>query len=493
MRMTAEVQNRIVSIALPLEGGKHEYFSGYILGDGVIITCLHGFLDSEGWYDPERNIVIQSQGFKEEVSFEGNTANSLKDTSGDKLILFSAKKYDVALLQCDTAKARFDGLLLRELEEKGVWDAGGYPRYNINNGKAGGYENFSGVFNPAVATEDFLKLKIKNPELDEMANWQEVSGSPVFIPEKLTGIVVEYSTFRNTDDEQEGIKNGLKAVCLKRLWDADKKFQYILRELEDSCGKSAKILREAEQLLENNEQFKKVLGNKDGVRQIVRNLAEQDLSNFLQHLDKLEARQEDKRTFALALLPWYFVNQSVVIDQSAKSAVDIECIYDVAAECSMAALDCREAHLSACRPADKETDQDYKPFVTRGKFALAPECGIEKEPKRSLDALNRNILSGAALDQLIQKRFAEDEIFPELVAKKHLEWAKAQGNSFYFVVRLESTSLEMKTIDAYKAKYPDLIILNLAAGTEDNKHLAEHEMPLRTQLPALIAERKNDE
>ncbi|MCI5162473.1 MAG: hypothetical protein D3917_10760 [Candidatus Electrothrix sp. AX5] len=492
MQMTAEVQNRIVSVALPLTDGNRQYFSGYILGDGVIITCLHGFTDPDVKYDPERKIIIRSQSFKEDISFKGDTVDSLEDTSGNKLILFSAKEYDVALMQCNTAKARFAGLLLREPDSKGVWDAGGYPRYNINQGT--GYENFSGEFNPAVTTESFLKLKVINPELEDMASWQEVSGSPVFIAEKLAAIVIEYSTHCDPKNQQKQIRNGLKTVHLKRLHEADEEFRRILRELEDSCGKSAKILQEAEQLLENNEQFKKVLDNKAGARQIVRNLAEQDLPNFLQHLDKLEARREDKRTLALALLPWYFVNQSVVIDQSAKNAVDIDCIYDVAAECSMAALDCREAHLSACRPADKETDQDYKPFVTRGKFALTPECGIEKEPKKSLDALNRNILSGAALDQLIQKRFAEDEIFPELVAKKHLEQAKAQGNSFYLVVRLESTSFDkMETVDAFKAKYPDLIILNLAAGTENNKHLAEHEMPLRTQLPALIAERKHDE
>ncbi|CAK8712696.1 hypothetical protein KKHLCK_01715 [Candidatus Electrothrix laxa] len=499
MRMTPEVQQRIVSIALPLIGDKpdqHAYFSGYILGNGIIITCFHGFSEPEGKYDSQRPIVIQFQAeILEEISFQGETAADLMDMSAEKLLIFFSDKHDVALLKCDKAKGQFDGLLMQQLDKRGDWDAGGYPRYNIKNEAAGGYENFSGVFNAPAITEHRLKLNITNPQLDAMESWQEVSGSPVFINDKLAGIVIAYSTFCNLNDQEEERKNGLTVALLQRLWDADKQFQTLLEKIDSSFDKSEKILQQAESLLKpllkNNEQLKNALDSEANVGQIVRNLTKQNLSDFLDHLDALKtATQEDRRALALTLLPWYFIDQSVIIDRSTENTIDIQCVYDVAAECSMAALDCRKANIDVYLGGQGITSQDYQPVVTKGRYALSPECGIDEGVKKSLDALNDNILSSSALDKVLLERFTrEGDSFPKIMVKNRLKEGRKKGETYYLVVKLNKSSPELEKITEYKKNYPDLIILNLEGNDEE---LAERQMPLFTQLPAIIAERNPD-
>lgn len=66
--------------------------------------------------------------------------------------------------------------------------------------------------------------------------------------------------------------------------------------------------------------------------------------------------------------------------------------------------------------------------------------------------------------------------------------ARKEGNSFYLIVRFGSE--ELKKLAKYAEEYPNLIILNLAAGNPD---LEKAELPLLINLPALIAERKHDE
>ncbi|MCI5147754.1 MAG: serine protease, partial [Candidatus Electrothrix sp. AR3] len=333
---------------------KHKYFSGYILGNGIIITCRHGFASAEGTYDNQRPVLVRitsqdSKEFDHEIFFQATT---LQDLASEGIILFESDDYDVVLLQCEQAIATFETLLFDKLEEGDVWEGGGYPYYNRKNRDTEGLEIFSGTFEGAVSKGKHLQLNVKT-ELPCMEDWCEASGSPIFIQGKLAGILRRYVKY-DSKEKKRIIPNRLTAVYLERLWNTDKKFQRILNNLNNRyCTKSEKVLGLAEQIVKERVKLKEALDSKAEPKQVVRELVKQNLPDFLQYLEQLEAAQKDKRTLALTLLPWYFVNQSVVIDQSAKGAIDIDCISDVAAECSMAALDCRKAYLDASRSPQK--------------------------------------------------------------------------------------------------------------------------------------------
>lgn len=313
------------------------------------------------------------------------------------------------LLHCEQAAANIDLLLLNELEEPGDWKGGGYPYYNRETQDTDGLELFSGTFEAPAAGGKHLQLNVTTT-LPCMRDWREASGSPIFIQGKLAGILRRYFEY-DSERKKEVIPNRLTAVYLKRLWDGDEEFRRILQKFDTSYStKSEKILKLADQMLNEKANLKKALGGSAEPGQVVRELVQQSLPDFLEYIEQLDTNQEDRRTLALALLPWYFINQSVVIDRSAEGAIDIDCICDVAAECSMAAFDCRKAYVTASRPAGK-TKQDYRAFVMRGRFALSspPENGIDKDGIHVFDVLNKNILSTSALDNLLAERFAKDQ------------------------------------------------------------------------------------
>ncbi len=493
--MRTEVQERVVRLALPTKNNgqkKRRYFSGYVLGNGIIITCRHGFADADGTYDNQRPVLVQipSQDAKEadqEIAFKETTLQGLVN---EGVILFESKEYDIVLLQCERAIGDFDSLFLDKLEEPGKWESGGYPYYNRENRDTAGMELFSGSFESVIFEGKHLQLNVTT-ELANMKDWREASGSPVFIQEKLAGILRRYFQYDSSGNKQI-IPNRLTAIYLKRLWDTDDNFRHILGQLNNGYStKSKKIIELAGKIIAKRTGLKSSLTDTTKPSQFARELVTRNLPDFLQRLEQLDTNQDDKRILALTLLPWYFINQSVVIDQSAKGAIDIDCVYDVAAECSMAAFDNRTAYIDAYRLGDNETDQDYKPIVTRGKFALSPECGVDEGAQKSIDALNNAILSSAGLDKVLLERFTrEGDNFPKLIVKNHLKEARKKGSSYYLVVNFDASSPELEKIRKYKEAYPDLIILNLEAEDET---LAEQQIPLLSKLPTIIAERKHDD
>ncbi|RWX48352.1 hypothetical protein VT98_11641, partial [Candidatus Electrothrix communis] len=179
--MRKAVQSRIVRIALPTQSdGKktHRYFSGYILGNGIIITCRHGFED--GKYDNQRPVRVRiksedSKGLDHKISFQATTLQGL---ASEEIILFESKNYDIVLLQCEQATGNFESLLFNELEEPGDWKGGGYPYYNRKNRDTAGLELFSGSFEAVVSEGKHLQLNVIT-ELPRMEDWREASGSPI--------------------------------------------------------------------------------------------------------------------------------------------------------------------------------------------------------------------------------------------------------------------------------------------------------------------------
>ncbi|MCI5137494.1 MAG: hypothetical protein D3922_03560 [Candidatus Electrothrix sp. AR1] len=216
--MRKEVQSRIVRFALPTlskDKKTNRYFSGYILGNGIIITCRHGFATADGKYDHQRPLLVRiaSQDSKDsdyEVPFQETTLQGLVN---EGIILFESKNYDIVLLQCEPVTGIFESLLTNELEQPGDWEAGGYPYYNRDNRATAGLELFSGSFETVVSEGKHLQLNVTT-ELPRMEDWREASGSPIFIQGKLAGILCRYFEY-DSKRKKQVIPKRLTAVYLK--------------------------------------------------------------------------------------------------------------------------------------------------------------------------------------------------------------------------------------------------------------------------------------
>ncbi|MCI5125632.1 MAG: hypothetical protein D3925_14445 [Candidatus Electrothrix sp. AR5] len=409
MRMTEEIQNRIVSIALPLTDGNHEYFSGYILGDGVVITCLHGFLDPEENYDSDRNIVIRSQGFKEDISFQGKTVDSLKDTSGEKLILFVAKEYDVALLKFSRPDVRFVNLQFPHVDKKGDWDAGGYPYFNIENKETGGYLNFSGIFTPVEAKGKFLRLHVEQPKLKNLENWQSVSGAPVFIEKKLAGIICKYSLFPDVSDgEETQVQDELKAVCLKRLWDdpSEQKFQEIIQGLR--CASSA-FRKKIEDLFTENSRLREQLvdhlkSDQETLADAVLNLDKQQLMEMCSDLNRKEKLPGIRELLLYAMAYHYENDVNACFDQQStedKPYIDVPVVRVEACEFLMASRDERSPVFQKIIGASGRNE------VVPGKYSLLspPEYGIHSNAAE--DVMEQLLAGRGDMDCVLERIFGD--------------------------------------------------------------------------------------
>lgn len=148
-------QDRIVGLKIPLVATTHLYSSGYILGNGLILTCRHSFISDKGTqFDNGKPIKIVSQGFEGEIQFQGKTLNDLIE---EQVIIFTSEKYDIALLSCK-AVADFEEFHLEELNTAGTWECGGYPVFNHKGKNTSGYKNFDGTFTAVEHNGIYLYL-----------------------------------------------------------------------------------------------------------------------------------------------------------------------------------------------------------------------------------------------------------------------------------------------------------------------------------------------
>ena len=484
--MKKETQDRIVKIVIPLMGGSSLYFSGYIIGNGMILTCQHGFVSkSNSHYDTNKKIQISSSSIETTIPLNVINLQGLVD---EEIVCFASVKYDIALLACesDSLKVPYQNLHLTELDaDHGYqWIAGGYPFFNKDEKETQGYKHFSGKCESVEQKATKISLTV-NIELVEMANWNEASGSPIFIDNKLAGIVRKYTN---------EVRHELKASYLKRLWDDpnEPEFRRILEPLQHSHLSSIKhcveqkIYDTAKDFLKQNEILTFSLAKQgESTDQTLDRLCAKNLLDLLSDLENrkkgaAEDIQQKISVFALKFLPYYFSDKAVIIDkaiqQKYEATIDLACVSDVAVEFSLASFDSREANIKLIAG---DTSSENQLVVEGRKYALSPETGIDQANEDKL-AMTKQMLSGSALDVEL-KRFSKGRFRanPEKQINRHLKKARESGNSFYLVICLDKADLDYKSnlakMKQYHATYPDLIIVGLsldeAVGEEEDNDL----------------------
>lgn len=229
MSLSPDIQARIVKISLPASGGdEHWHFTGFVLCDGLVITCRHGFVKKK-CFDDERPIKIVCQkgegggGTDEKVSFSGQRIDQVTVTElGEvgKPILYESEAFDVALLSCPNLKAIYHPV--RPLAGNGEWFSGGFPKFN-REGEANGFKLFAGRQSGRKIEVCYQSMTVFDPLLDSDDDWKNASGSPVFVDDQFIGLLKEY---------RKEAKGNFVVSDLQKLWDQNDNFR---KTIESFC------------------------------------------------------------------------------------------------------------------------------------------------------------------------------------------------------------------------------------------------------------------
>lgn len=514
--MDAATEARIVDIGLPLSNGGYSYFSGYVISDGLILTCLHGFkgnydssidnLEESLEYDPSQKISICSSGFDTEINLDASCFDELAE--GAFFAYFSdefSEKYDVVIFNCAEAKAPYQQKIqLANLNTPDDWLAGGFPFFNRATTETGGYCNFHGKFNAPSSTAVNLVLNVATP-LPNMKDWGCASGSPVFIKERLAGVLRRFTRYESENDKYVVIPNQLEASYLKKLWEEDPNFKAFF-ELQDPTHK---IIKHVVSFLTDSScsGLRSVMGE-DSPENLVARLQSSPLANFLDEMDGVTNTSiETKKGFTNSFVPFYFSDYALLIEQTMSSpTVDIACVKEIAAEYAMSAFSGREANVAYRGDATTRSGELY---VSEGKQALAamPESGIghigldkaalaeDFKRRRALPDIlidkERLSIQSTSLEKFVVSRLAnymegghETDAIDEVNAV--LEEDSRKNIHYYMVVKIDKSSDSGKQalglIESYKSTFPGLIFINLTpSGRMD-----ERERLLHRKLPGII-------
>ena len=462
--MIENIQRRVVRIELPLIGGDYSYFSGYIIGDGTIITCRHGFA-KEGIsdYEKDQSIEVIAQGYKSHIPLNGaSNFNELK-TNVDSIILFESEQYDIVIFQDEKAKGYYSGLSLSEWDELGDWEGAGYPSYNDDEKETKGYESLDGEASTAAIDGIVLKLQTKK-KLVEMEGWSQVSGSPIFPKGKtnLVGIV------RNYD---QAVNDQLEAVYLKRIWDDPKQteFKRVLNHV-----------RSQQVCIYNKAKLEEFLDKEDDLAQKIAEhleIEKNELADTLFSFDKkaimdlgTSLKSENKTyQFLKQAFTCHYDNADVFKDPPTheKPYTTVLCVGVVPCEFTMAANSGRDPIFTL--NADGE--------IQEGMYSLTspPESGIQSEASADIAS---ELLSGNAILSPITERLAADFKTRRNISgdKKRIAQAaklaleNAEGK--YYLQVEDVTDKNLKVLQELHKSFPDISLIELA---EDNDLRIENE------------------
>lgn len=399
--MLEKLQDRTVRIGLPLENNKYSYFSGYVLADGLIITCYHGFAKTRGYSYDNTNKPILIRSFKypdkslQNVSFKSNCIEDLRV----ELFAFYSEDYDVAVMCCDSSiKAPVKDIYQLPIKNRDEFDAGGYPTFNnsLSGTPSKGYNPVYGEANDSVDGVGTFSMTVKSTGADQHCQWKAISGGPVLIKGQLAGVIKEYK-----EDEKQLVVVSLSLLLEHKGLESDQSFREFINTLKPPA--SAYFENRVEQVFQQSN---------DNLAGLIRTqLKLEDDQKLLVHLLTLDREQllttleafSDKQVGDLAclLLSLSYANEALekgLNDVGEKLPYfELSCARQEACELLMAFHSERDPILYV-KPGKNGQD-----IISAGKYCIntPPEHGISGP---SAEEISRDLLDGKAQTSSIAKR-----------------------------------------------------------------------------------------
>lgn len=437
-----------IKVEVTERNGDKTYGTAYRINREYAITALHVINDQQ----PKKFIFP--------CGIEGN----------DFQEVFACDDSDVAIIKFPEAiidtlpsikRAEFG-----QTSSNAKWSGAGYPKFAEDNNKCRTMEQVQGDAYHCQEGDAFFDLECRKlvPRVEKINQWGGISGAPVFVDDKLVAVI---SKFDPSTDNTHFRASAIWALVGKGDFN----------DCITQTDIDQQIKQKAQQWLESYPDVKNAFAsNGEDAKGIVERLAGFELPDLLEHLEseKDEANELAEKNlhiseFVRRFLPYYFANHAVIIDESLitheKKAINIDCVTDVAAECCIAAFTNRPVNIDK-KPGQMEGVEEL--LVTKNKFALAPEMGIDQE-KKELEEVTTDILRSSALDidTAVEKIFAgANSINPTERANSALAAHKKRGRRYYLVLRMHQGQSDyenkVERVAAYRKKFPDLIIVNLS-------------------------------
>lgn len=460
--MIDKIQNRIISIALPLSNGKHEYFSGFIIANELVITCRHGF-DSQQKYDTGRPLKILSQTLDEKFPIESSSINGLID---DGIIVFESSKYDIALLKLKGLDAHNYRLYLDELHTKGEWSGGGYPYFNREDKVTNGYKNLSGDYE-AVENKSIHISLVPKLKLAEVKHWKEASGSPVFIENRLAGILQFYSTYKDENKQTRQIPHEIKASYLKRLWDdPNENFKNLIQQalVHHSSFYKEKIqkLLDDDKSTKLKEKIKEYCKTNDS--DLINKILKKDKQGIMDMCLSLNDIEGVESLLLYAIAYQYendeCFNQGLTEEEP---YINVPVVRVEACEFLMAAEDQREPLFQKVDRADTSALQKVIP----GKYSITspPVYGIDSN--NALEGVMDHLLAGKANLDTVQERLFGDYRRSEVrkyTSKEKIKVVTAmlesEKGTYYWLLQISNNANASNVREIFHSRLP-IKILNM--------------------------------
>lgn len=437
-----------IKVEVTEQNGDKTYGTAYRINREHAITALH---------------VINDQQPKKFIFPCGTEGNDFDE-------VFACDDSDVAIIKFPEAiidtlpsikRAEFG-----QTSSNAKWSGAGYPKFAEDNNKCRTMEQVQGDAYHCQEGDSFFDLECRKlvVRVEKINQWGGISGAPVFVDDKLVAVISKF------DPSTENTH--FRASAIWALVGNDD-----FKDCITQTDIDQQIKRNTQQWLESDPDVKNALGsNGKDAQGIIEKLANFELPDLLEHLEseKDEFNEQAEKNqyisqFIRRFLPYYFANHAVIIDESLitheTKAIDINCVTEVAAECCIAAFTKRPVNIDK-KAGEMEGEEELQ--VTKNKFALAPEMGIDQEG-REIEEVTTDILRSNALDidTVLEKKFGKaNPIIPTETANIVLAGHKKRGRRYYLVLRMypgqSDYENKVERVASYRKKFPDLIIVNLS-------------------------------
>lgn len=483
--MVERLQDRTVRIELPLENNQYSYFSGYILTDGLIITCYHGFTDTEGLaYACKKPIVISSFKYPEvKVVFDSPDINGFRAKS----MAYYSEAADIAVLKCETSvTAPLREIYNYPVRNRDPYDSGGFPTFKRDLAKlaAKGYKPFYGNAEDFVDGVDTFSLNVESTKADKHRQWKAISGGPVLIHGKLAGIIKQY-------DEEEGLILAVSLHHLLSLPEPESGLSFRRFLLGLGPPKAAYFEGRVKHLFQQRKDDLPEL-----IKEKMKAKSDEQLLVQLISLDREEVLSalaifSDKQVGDLACLLLSLTYANEAMERATNEAgevlpyFDIHCARQEACELLLAFHSARDPLLYV------KSGNDGTEIITPGKYCIntPPENGIGGP---SAEEISKDLLAGTAqtinIAERLYKRWnegSEEEYYEvsEWVEAANILLHEEAGKYYWRLPRKEIH--DTSALSGLLEKLPALKIVKIKGGVQvgnSEKNIAQKLKPLLSKL-----------
>ena len=437
----------IIKVKVVERGGKVVYGTAYRINQTHAITALH---------------VVEKY---QSITFVFNDGSDTNNFTPD----YENIDYDIALITFPenilNSLPEIRTTEINKAEVHNDWNGAGYPRY-AKEGSCRPRKQLKGSCNHCPEDENFFDIDcVRQPKLKK---WGGVSGAPVFVGNKIVGVICRFDTdLKNTHFE---------ASAIWKLLTDEKFIQYYYVERSSSVYKE-----KLSELLATHKDLKDELieilsASKESVLDKILIQGKHAIMDMCLSLQKRSKKPEGIDELLLYSMAYQYENDDCFSQQvtDAKFYIDVPVVRVEACEFLMASADQRKPLFKKKRGPSGQQE------VIPGKYSIVapPEYGIES---RAHEDIMDNLLAGHGdYESVVERVFGDyrrasgrqyDKQMKEKVVIAMLK--KSEGTYYWLLEVSDRNHSELKKV--FNSSLP-IKILNMSKDPDVEIDMAEESL-----------------